>query len=75
MEERYNSPVRFSVGDIFASKSCGDMLVIGNNTSRDVTVEFLNTGTIVKDLQRGNVLRGGVNDHFHPCVEGKGVCW
>lgn len=69
----YNKPVNFSVGDIFTSNSCGDFIVTENNSSRDVSVRFIETGTEVKGLQRGNVLRGSVHDHMYPTIEGVGI--
>lgn len=62
----------FHVGDIYTSNSYGDMQVIANYGSRDVSVKFLNTGSILHNLQRGNVIRGGVKDIFAPTVEGIG---
>ena len=69
---KYNEPVDFSTGDILSSRSCGDFEVIDNSTSRNVSVKFIKTGTIVTKLQRGNVIRGNVHDHNYPTVEGKG---
>lgn len=63
----------FKVGNIYKSNTFGDMEVIENNGSRDVAVRFLNTGNVVKNLQRGNVIRGAVVDVMAPSVEGIGV--
>lgn len=68
----YNEPVSFEVGDIFPSRNFGDMLVVGNVSSRNVSVKFLNTGSIVENLQRGNVLRGNIHDPLARTVEGVG---
>ena len=73
MNKGYNTPVDFSVGDVITSKSCGDFIVIENNSSRDVAVRFITTGTEIKGLQRSNVLRGTVNDYMYPNVEGVGI--
>lgn len=63
----------FKVGNIYKSNTFGNMEVIENNGSRDVTVRFLNTGNVAKNLQRGNVIRGAVVDVMAPSVEGVGV--
>lgn len=68
----YNAPIDFSVGDVITSKSCGDFIVTENKSSRDVSVKFVNTGTEIRGLQRGNVIRGAVHDHMYPSVEGVG---
>lgn len=62
----------FNVGDIYKSRSFGDMEVISDEASRNVSVKFLNTGNVVHGLQRGNVKRGNVKDVFFPTVEGVG---
>lgn len=62
----------FKVGDFYESKNFGTVQVIENKGSRDVTVKFLNTGTVSSGLQRGNVIRGAVKDFFVPTVEGVG---
>lgn len=63
----------FKVGNIYKSNTFGDMEVIENNGSRDVTVRFLNTGSVVKNLQRGNVIRGAAVDFMAPSVLGIGI--
>ena len=68
----YNAPVSFEVGDIFPSKESGDMVVVYNESSRNVGVRFLDTGTEIRNLQRGNVIRGVVSDYMKPSVMGKG---
>ncbi len=62
----------FRVGDTYQSVNSGAMEVIANYGSRDVSVKFLETGTILQGLQRGNVVRGRVKDPFQPYVEGVG---
>lgn len=62
----------FHIGDIYKSRSHGDMEVISNENSRNVGVRFLNTGNTVYGLQRGNVKRGRVKDVFAPTIEGVG---
>lgn len=63
----------FKVGNIYKSNTFGDMEVIENNGSRNVTVRFLNTGSVVKNLQRGNVIRGAAVDFMAPSVLGIGI--
>lgn len=62
----------FNVGDVYKSRSFGDMEVISNESSRNVSIKFLNTGNILHGLQRGNVKRGDVKDILSPTVEGVG---
>lgn len=68
----YNAPVDFSTGDVLNSNNCGSFEVISNESSRNVTVRFVETGTLLSNLQRGNVIRGNVHDYNYPTVEGKG---
>lgn len=62
----------FNVGDFYESRNFGTMQVIEDNGSRDVSVKFMNTGTVLRGLQRGNVIRGSVKDIFVPSIEGVG---
>lgn len=60
------------VGDVYPSKSSGDMIVISNEDSRNVSVKFVYTNRVYHGLQRGNVIRGVVRDVYYPSVEGVG---
>lgn len=61
-----------NVGDIVDSNNFGKMEVIYINGSRDVGVRFINTDTIVSNLQKGNVVRGTVSDFMVRTVNGIG---
>jgi hypothetical protein len=60
------------INDRISSNSFGDFEVLYINGSRDVGVRFLETGTVVRGLQKGNVKRGCVSDYMVPTVEGVG---
>lgn len=60
------------VGDVYPSKNSGDMIVISNENSRNVSVKFICTNRAYHGLQRGNVIRGVVRDYYYPSVEGVG---
>lgn len=62
----------FKVGNVYESRKFGPMEVTHLNGSRDVGVTFLNTGTVVTNLQKGNVIRGAVKDFGCATVEGVG---
>tara|TARA_B100001105_G_scaffold148940_1_gene119429 strand:- start:1917 stop:2660 length:744 start_codon:yes stop_codon:yes gene_type:complete len=62
----------FKVGNVYESRKFGPMEVTYLNGSRDVGITFLNTGTIVDNLQKGNVIRGAVKDFGCATVEGVG---
>ena len=59
-------------GQLLPNNKFGDMRVLYHNTSRDVGIEFVNTGFKVTGLQVGNVMRGGVKDMRVPSVQGVG---
>lgn len=53
---------RLEVGRIYPTTNYGDLEVISDDGSRNVTVIFINTKTIVQGLHRSNVVRGKVKD-------------
>ena len=60
------------IGQIIRSNSHGDFKVIGVFGSRNVSIQFVDTGTEVHRLQKANVLRGNVHDPMVPTFLGLG---
>ena len=66
--------VRFGdeyVGKEFESKRSGKMVVVKYVRASEVTVKFLNTGTL-KTTKLCHIISGSVADNFHPTVVGVG---
>lgn len=64
-------PKPIKVGDVFTSRSSGEYEVIKNTDAYNVTVKFLETGT-VRTAQAGSVRAGQIKDPFYPSVQGVG---
>lgn len=60
------------VGKVCKSKSSGDFKILKYNDSRDVEIQFLNTGFEVV-VQLGHIKSGNVKDLYLPSVCGVGI--
>ena len=60
------------VGKVFKSKSSGDFKVLKYNGSKDVEIQFTNTG-FETTVQLGDIKSGNVKDPYSPSVCGVGV--
>ena len=60
------------VGKVFKSKSSGDFKVLKYNGSKNVKIQFLNTGFEVV-VELGSIRKGEVKDSYSPSVYGVGV--
>ena len=63
--------MQMSVGDVFPTKNFGDVEVVKYVNSTNVTVRFLNTGTI-KSSRAAQIRSGLVQDNFATTVYGVG---
>ncbi len=59
------------IGKLFTSKNYGNFIVVEYLCANDVTVEFVDTGSIVKTSTPA-ILRGEIKDRFKPTVFGVG---
>ena len=60
------------VGKVCKSKSSGDFKIVKYNDSRNVEIQFINTG-FEKSVQLGDIRSGKVKDSYTPSVFGVGV--
>ena len=60
------------VGKVFKSTSSGDFKIVKYNDSRNVEIQFINTG-FEKSVQLGDIRSGKVKDSYTPSVFGVGV--
>ena len=60
------------VGKVFKSKSSGDFKVLKYNGSKDVEIQFTNTG-FETTVQLGDIKSGNVKDPYSPSVCGVGM--
>ena len=60
------------VGKVCKSKSSGDFKIVKYNDSRNVEIQFINTG-FEKSVQLGDIRSGKVKDSYAPSVFGVGV--
>ena len=67
-----NDVTKDCVGVVCKSKSSGDFKVLKYNGSKNVEVEFLNTG-YRKVAEMKEVRNGGIKDPYSPSVYGIGV--
>lgn len=58
-------------GKIFSSNNYGDFKVLKYNSTNDVDIEFLSTGTKLK-AALGNIKKGCVKDPYYPNIYGVG---
>ena len=63
---------RDCVGRVCKSKSSGDFKVLKYNDSKNVEIQFLNTG-YKATVELGNIKSGGVKDPYVPSVYGVGI--
>ena len=60
------------VGKVCKSKSSGDFKIVKYNDSRNVEIQFINTG-FEKSVQLGDIRNGNVKDSYTPSVFGVGI--
>ena len=60
------------VGKVCKSKSSGDFKILKYNDSRNVEIQFLNTGFEMVAIL-GDIRNGNVKDHYLPSVYGVGI--
>lgn len=58
-------------GDIYKTNGCGNVEVILVKNSKDVTVKFLDTGTVITNIS-GNIRKGAIKDPMKPSFYGVG---
>lgn len=59
------------VGRICKSRTCGDFKIISNINSRNIKIQFLDSGSLTIS-QSSHVRRGNVKDYYYPTVLGVG---
>lgn len=59
------------IGKIFETTNFGPLKIVGYEGAYNVTVEFINTGTLVSDVQMAHINRGLVRDENLPILYGK----
>lgn len=59
------------IGKIFETTNFGPLMIIGYEGAYDVSVEFINTGTLVTGVQMAHIKRGLVRDENLPILYGK----
>lgn len=59
------------IGKIFETTNFDPLLIVGYEGAYDVTVEFINTGTLVAGVQMAHIKRGLVRDDNLPILYGK----
>ena len=67
-----NISYRDCVGKVCKSKSSGDFKVLKYNDSKNVEIQFLNTG-YEATVELGSIKSGGVKDPYVPSVYGVGI--
>ena len=60
------------VGNVYKSKSSGDFKIVKYNDSRNVEIQFTNTG-FETSAELGNIRNGKVKDPYSPSVCGVGI--
>ena len=60
------------VGKIFKSKSSGDFKIVKYNDTRNVEIQFFNTG-FEAVVELGNIKKGLIKDPYSPSVYGVGI--
>lgn len=65
-------PLDMTCGCIHETKNSGMLEVIEYNSAIDVTVRFIDTGTILRGCESGNIRKGAVMDRMRASIFGVG---